>query len=209
MKTPLWMAIWVLVLELVVILILIPGNWTDQAIIKETSYVEQSHGKETAEWAKKQAQTWFQSSIIDSGLYAATHHFMFPTEQERLNSAGLENFGEHIFIWAEGRLDALTAVIFHFYLRFAVVMLWAPYMLILLLPAVYDGVLTRKIKQTDFAYASPTLHRYSIRLLCGLVIGMFIAFFMPVAMNPMLIPIILMMCCVFMGIAWGNFQKRI
>lgn len=69
MKKPWLLVAWLLVIELLAILLLIPGDWTDRAIKRESELVEQSLGVEARDWIQNKASTWFRSSVIDSGFY--------------------------------------------------------------------------------------------------------------------------------------------
>lgn len=209
MKKPLWVVAWLLVVEILIILLLFPGDWTKKAIEKESELVESSLGSEQRYWIKEQAESLYQSVLIDSGFYAAMHYMLIPTDEQRRNSHGMEKMGELWFKWVKGRIDALAIVVYQFMIRLALLMSWAPYMLILLLPAIYDGMMTWRIKKTNFDYASPVIHRYGVRLIAYLMLGLGIAFFAPIALNPIIIPIVMMICCVLMGITIGNLQKRV
>lgn len=209
MKKPLWLVAWLLVIELLVILLLVPGDWTDRAIEKESRLVEKSLGSETRYWIRDKAEGWYQSAIIDSGFYEGMYYTLIPTKEQKANSRGMQDMGAWWFKWAEGRMEALANVIYQFFTRTALFLTWAPYMLILLAPAVYDGMMTWRIKRTNFAYASPVIHRYSIRFTGYLLLGLGIAFFAPIALNPIFIPIVMMICCVLIGLTLGNLQKRV
>jgi len=69
MNKPWLVVVWLLTLELLAILILIPGDWTARAIKNESVLVKQSLGIEAQDWIHNKATTWYQSSIIDSGFY--------------------------------------------------------------------------------------------------------------------------------------------
>lgn len=209
MKSPWILTAWLLVIELGVILLLVPGTWTERAIARESALVEQWLGVQTRDWIEDRADGWFQASIIDSGFYASAHHTLIPTEEEKAASRGMRDMGAAWFVWIEGRLDALVSLVRQFYARVAMVLVWAPYLLILFVPAAYDGVMTRRIKRTNFDYASPVLHRYSLRGIALVAIGLFIAFSAPFALNPLIIPVAMMVCCVLIGLALSNLQKRI
>ena len=209
MSKPWLLVAWIIAIELIVILLLIPGNWTDKAIKRESVLIEQSLGVDTREWVQKKAALWYRSSMIDSGFYNEMYKVFIPTEQERMKSKGMQNMGEGWFLWVEGRMEALMNVIYQFYSRLALLTAWAPYMLILFIPAVYDGMMSWKIKRTNFDYASPVLHRYSVRGTVYLLAGLFIIFFVPFAFNPIIIPIVLMACCVLIGLTFSNLQKRV
>jgi hypothetical protein len=209
MKKPLWLVAWLLVIEVLVILLLVPGDWTDKTIRRESELVEQNLGYEARQWISDTAGDWYKTSVLDSGFYAAMYHTLIPTEEERRKSKGMENMGQAWFVWVEGRIEAFTNVIYQFYTRLALLSSWAPYLLILFIPAVYDGLMSWKIKRTNFDYASPVVHRYSIRGTFFLSMGLFITFFAPIALNPIVIPAVMMCCCVLLGLAFGNLQKRV
>lgn len=209
MKKPLWLVVWLLVIELLVILLLVPGDWTDRAIKEESKLVEANLGSHTRYWIEDKAESWYQSTMIDSGFYEGVYYTLIPTEEQRLNSRGMEKMGLWWFQWAEGRIEALGNIVYQFYTRMALLLAWAPYMAILFLPAMYDGMMTWRIKRTNFDYASPVIHRYGVRFIGYLLLGLGIAFFAPIALNPIIIPIVMMACCVLVGIAMGNLQKRV
>lgn len=209
MRRPWLLATWLLVLEVVVILLLVPGDLVARAIERESVLVEQNLGADARGWIEDKASRWFRSSIVDSGFYAELHHMLIPTEEERARSRGLEGMGRGWFQIVESRIDALMNVIYQFYARMALLTAWVPYMLILFLPAIYDGLMTWRIKRTNFDYASPIVHRYSVRGTVLLLSLLFIAFFAPIALNPVIIPVTMMACCVLIGLAFGNLQKRV
>ena len=190
-------------------MLLIPGDWTDKAIKRESVLVEQSLGVEARDWIQSKASTWFRSSVIDSGFYEGMYQTLIPSEEERQKSKGMQDMGQGWFVWVKGRMEAFVNVIYQFYTRLALLSAWAPYMLILFAPAVYDGMMTWRIKRTNFDYASPVLHRYSVRGTMYLMVGLFIAFFIPIALDPVVIPITMMTCCVLIGLTFGNLQKRV
>ncbi len=60
MKKPWLLVAWLLVIELLAILLLIPGDWTDRAIKRESVLVEQSLGVEARDWIQNKASTLVQ-----------------------------------------------------------------------------------------------------------------------------------------------------
>lgn len=209
MRKPLWLVAWILVIELVVILLLVPGGWTERTIQKESELIESNLGSQARKWIYEKADDWYQAAMIDSGFYEGMYYTFIPTAEQKEGARGMEKMGSWWFNWLEGRIQSFSDVVYQFMARAALLWVWAPYMLLLLVPAIYDGAMTRNIKRTNFDYASPVLHRYSTRFAGHLLIGMLIAFFAPVALNPVFIPIILMICCVLLGVMVGNLQKRI
>ncbi|AJY53111.1 DUF4400 domain-containing protein [Halomonas sp. KO116] len=209
MKTPFWLIAWLLVAELFIIMVFIPGHWTERVIQKESTMIESQLGRDTVEWIDRKALQWYNRSMWDTGIYHTLHTLLIPTEQERVASRGMEGIGGKIFPWVEDRLAAMMNVVYQVFARAALLIVWAPYMLILLVPALWDGFMTWKIKRTNFDYASPIWHRYGVRGVFFVLQCLLIAFFAPVALNPIIIPMTMMVMCVMMGLATANLQKRI
>lgn len=209
MNKPWYLVAWLLAIELVIVLLFIPGDFTDKAIKQESLLVEKHLGVETRKWVKRKADAWYESSMIDSGFYVGMHRVFIPTQAEREKSIGMEGFGGWWFDYMDGRIKAFSKVVSQFYLRIAQFALWMPYMLILLLPSLFDGLMTWRIKRTNYDYASPIIHRYSSRIIVIIIFGAIILSFVPIAVSPMVMPILMMLWSVSAGLMVGNFQKRV
>lgn len=82
MKLPLWLCAWLLALELVIILLLVPGGWTDHMIQQESALIKQQFGAQGSQWIEEQASKWFQSSMVDSGIYPGIRHAFLPRHKK-------------------------------------------------------------------------------------------------------------------------------
>jgi len=209
MKQPLWLALWIIAVEAIIVTVLIPGDWTQRVIEQESELLEIRLGPEEHRWVHDKARGWFNSTLIDSGYYQIALNHIVPTEEQKSRSTGMEDLGSIWFKWAEGRLQAIANAYYHILARFALLLTWAPYFLILLVPAVYDGITTWKIKRTNFAYSSPLLHQYSTMGILYVFIGLVALFLAPIVLDPTLIPAAIMVICVMAGLMIGNLQKRV
>lgn len=201
--------LWIFLTELIVLALLVPTNWIEKARTLESQRIEQRLGADTRQWAMQKAQVWFRASFIDSGFYQSLHHLLIPTEQERQRSKGLEDFGQGLFSWLSVRVDALMHILYQFYVRLAILGLWWPYLLLVGMPAIWEGFMMRRIKRTNFGYVSPVIHHYSIRGVMLISVGLLMALVAPITLEPMLIPAVMMADCILAGLALGNIQKRI
>lgn len=209
MKQPFWLAIWLIAIEAIVVTVLIPGDWTKRVIEQESELLEMRLGAEEHRWVHDKARRWFNESLVDNGFYQAALNHIVPTPYQKSKSKGLEGMGDDWFDWAEGRLQALANAYYHILARFALLQTWAPYFLILFIPAVYDGLVTWRIKRTNFAYASPLLHQYSTLGIAYVGMGLVALFLAPIVLDPTVIPAAIMIICVMSGLMIGNFQKRV
>lgn len=205
-----WYAVWFFVLQLVVLLVLIPGDRTYRVMEKEYAMIEKTLGTDSLDWIQSKATDWHYATLIESGLYQAAQRHLIPTEAQRLNSRGMEKMGMRaIFPWVQGRLDAFSAVLLNIYFRVAHLLIWLPFIAILFVPAIYDGFMTWRIKQSNYQYASPLIHTQASRLAFAILICLFIAFFAPIAMSPLIVPVAIMVFVVLIGVSIGHMQKRI
>lgn len=204
---------WGFLTEFIVLTLMVPARWMDQSLGFEARRIEQVLGEDTARWIARKANGKFQARFMDSGFYKGLHLFLIPTEAEkqqtRTRTPALEKVGRLWFDWLEARLEVMMRVFYQLCVRMALLFLWWPWGLLAGVPALWDGWMTRRIKRTNFDYVSPVLHRYGMRGVWGLGVGLLMAFIAPIPLEPTLIPAALMAGCVLAGLVLGNLQKRI
>lgn len=208
MKQPLWLAIWIIAIEAIIVTVLIPGDWTARVIDQESELLEMRLGSEEHQWVHDRARAWFNASLIDSGAYQAALNHIVPTDEQKSRSVGMEKMGTPWFDWAEGRLQAMANSYYHILARLALLLSWSSYFLILFIPAAFDGITTWRIKRTNFAYVSPLIHQYSVHGIAYIIIALVALFLAPIVLDPIIIPASIMIICVMAGLMIGNFQKR-
>ena len=69
MNKPLWLVIWILCIEILVVLVFVPGDVSVSVIKKEAEMIDGMMGVESKNWIHLKAQRWYQSLILDSGFY--------------------------------------------------------------------------------------------------------------------------------------------
>jgi hypothetical protein len=196
-------------IELVIIFILVPGDWTETVIKREHALMDNRYTDETNELINATATRWYKKTMIDSGIYVGLYRHLIPSAEDKKNSKGMENLGSFWFNWLESRIDSLAYSVYHFYNRVALLMIWLPYFLILLIPSLYDGYNRWRIKRTNFDYSSSIVHHYSKLLTVLSVWSLVLLFLAPIVVEPTIIPAVIMLVCVLVGHTVGNLQKRI
>lgn len=209
MNKPFWLVAIILAAEIFIVLIFVPGNWTENVVQKESRMVQETMGGSSSEWISAKAMGWYTATMVDSGAYRSMYRFIIPNKVERQSSRGMEELGASIWPWAEKRLYSLMQVAYQICARIALLAVWAPYMLVMLIPAVIHGWLRWKIKRTNFDYASPVIHRYGARGILLAVQLLLILFVAPIALYPLIIPFGMIVVAIMFGLAIGNIQKRI
>ena len=88
-------------------------------------------------------------------------------------------------------------------------MVWLPFALILMLPALWDGLMTWKIKKTTFdffePYHSPLQHDYPGLRRHFAVYGIV----RPLAIPPVVLPSLIIGLALMAGLALSHLQKKI
>jgi len=194
---------------IVLILLLVSSDFMDQSLVRERNYVERDLGEESCQYVYDEAADWYKTLFVDSGIYTTLHRTLIPNEDEKQHSRGMETMGSAWFKWIEGRLDASMRVIYMFLTRCVQMLLWIPFIPLVFLPAFYDGLMVRKIKRTNFDYSSPALHSYAVRSSWTMAFFLFLGFFAPVAIAPVVFPIVIFICGSLMGLSVANIQKRV
>lgn len=209
MQKPLWLVAWILAFELLIVLLLVPGDFLRRSLEKETQLVKTYMGDSYYSWMHKKAFRWHRNLLIDNGLLQSVYDHLIPSDAERMRSKGMEKMGRKWFSWVEGRIEALSNTVYAIALRLTLIVGWVPYIGLLFIPSIFDGLMTWRIRQTNFDYVSPVVQTYSIRVMMAIVLALLIALFMPIALHPVIIPLVLIVFCVFSGLSVGNLQKRI
>lgn len=171
--------------------------------------VRQTLGIQANHWITEEAKQWYQRRWVNSGWQQAIWHFFIPTEAERRASTGLENLALPWFNWVGNRLQVFFSLVFHCGYRLVQMKVWGSMMALLLVPALLDGLLMRRIKKTNFDYASPVIQRYSLRGLGLLLLGQLMIWLMPLPVNPLITPVVMMFGCILLGLSISHLQKRI
>ena len=210
-RTSGWWMVWLLCIQLLTILILMPGDWMLRVAEREHQMIIQTLGQDSATLVGGQSVRWYQRIFIDTGIRDAVYGSFFPTEAQRLRALGMQDLGDRTwFAWLEGRAVALKVTLLLMLERVAQIKLWLPFILITFLPAAWDGFMVWHMKYYNFAYASPWLHRLSIHTVGLLFFVLVVSVFFPVPIPPVILPLCTLCIAPIIGVAWlSNLPKRI
>lgn len=208
MKIPFWVAALILCFEILVVFTMIPDRHIVKSIESESVLINQRLGRDTANAIIVKANKWYDGGVVQTGAKRMVYDFFIPQDDPN-SKFGNTNLAPTYFNYMSERIETLFKTYYQLLMRIAQLIVWAPYLLIVFLPALYDGYMSWKIKRTGFDYPSPLLHHYSILACVLLLVGSLGLFILPIALDPIIIPIVLILLSIFTGIAIGNMQKRI
>lgn len=209
-RRPLPVAMWLCLAQLLVILLLVPGEWMRRVNATEHEWLWRDLSPETAAWVERRASDWYNSAIVESGALDATYDHLIPTESQRQRSHGLEELGRTgWFPLVENRLQALFATVYQVFVRVALIAAWLPFFAITAVPAVLDGMMAWKIKQASFAYASPVVHRIARQTLLWSLVALGTLLIAPVPISPAVLPLFGIVIPISLGQVAAHTQKRV
>lgn len=198
--------------ELAIICLLVPVRVVEGAINEEYAMSVKSLGLEITDQVYEKARKDYESALIESGIYTAVVRHLIPTDEERRNSVGMEDLGtrDGWFPLVQSRINATTTIIYQLFVRFEIMLMWLPYVLIFVsVPVFIGGFWQRRIKQSNFDYSSPLVTNSTVQLLVYSCLGGTMFMVLPIAINHMIIPVIMIIISVLLGRVIGNIQKRI
>jgi len=206
-----WWSLWVIFIQIITIVVLIPSAWLSQVLDSEVEMLQNSFGKETSAYIIETGFGWYQSIFIETGINDYVHSLFVPTELERERSTGMQSLGQNTwFPWIEGRGDAVRLVLIIMFERFSQIVLWAPFLGIMFLPAAWDGFMTWKMKCYSFEYSSPWFHQFSINAIKFFFFGLVVGAFFPAPIPPTVLPLVGLFITPVIAVSmFSNLPKRV
>ena len=200
--------IWLL--EIILIAGFVSDQWTREIQGREDKMTLEYFGPQKDTEIRQTSQKWFDRMFVRTGIRESVYRYFIPTEQERQMSKGFEDVGRHdLFPFIESRLNVLWETLYQMVKRFIMALVWTPLLLAALFPFVIDGLIRRKISQTNFDYPSPMAHRYSLYVMLGALYLIILGLTVPFPIPPQAVPVGIFVVAYAMNVFLANTQKRI
>ncbi len=200
-----------LLLQVLVLLVFIPGSVFQSILAKEVRWLEAVHSDRTVIWVADRTFDWHQRLTRDTGVSDGLSWMFIPDTEARDRSGAMDRLGSTFwFPFVEGRGQALDALAHLILFRLATLATWLPMFLLIVAPSFFDGMVERKIKQCTFSYPSPMKHKYGTVFAVSVGFVMLVALFAPVPIPPLLLPVGLLLSLSVVGVmVIGNMPKRL
>ena len=200
--------IWLL--EILLIAGFVSDQWSREIQGREDKMTIDYFGPRKDAEIRQTSRKWFDRIFVRTGIRESVYRYFIPTEQERQMSKGFEDVGRHdLFPFIESRLNVLWDTLYQMVKRFVMALAWTPLFLAVLFPFVIDGLIRRKISQTNFDYPSPMAHRYSLYVMLGALYLVILGLTLPFPIPPQSVPVGIFAVAYAMNVFWANTQKRI
>lgn len=200
--------IWLL--EIVLVAGFVSDEWTKGIQAAEDKMLIDYFGVQKDSEIRTTSRAWFDRLFVKTGIRQSVYHYFIPTERERQMSKGFEDVGRHdLFPFIQSRLDVLWDTVYQMIKRFIIACVWLPFLAVALLPFAIDGLIRRKISQTNFDYPSPMAHRYSLYAILGAVYLLFMGLTLPFPIPPQAVPVGVFIVAYAINVLLANTQKRV
>ena len=184
-----------------------PKDLLIKAKLNEAQAVATYLGNETATNVKQLTDRWYVASFIETGLLKATYDFLLHQWEGKEHDLNFDDRGLSKLV--DKRLDVFWLAIHLAYYRFATMMIWLPYVIPLLLVSSIDGLVQREIRKWQFSYSSPAAHQAAARAIFAVVVVTVLSPFLPFALPPIAMPILMGIVAIALWVNMANIQKRI
>ena len=204
-STFIWLLVVVFSAMVALVLTFTTADYARRTSAEEARKIEMSLGPDTLATVNDLASGWYFESVEKFAL-----PMTFSEEMARAQSRAVFGFeSEPLWRWLEKRAEAFLDLGYWFLRRLALFVIWLPMWIPMMILAALHGWWDREIKKTDFGYTSPVLNHWARNIMHCVTMMTLILFVLPVAIDPILFPAILMVTTIMAGVALGNVQKRI
>lgn len=210
MQRNLLLSLLIWLLEIVLVAGFVSDEWAREIQAMEDKMLIDYFGAKKDAEIRQTSQHWFDGLFVQTGIRDSVYHYFIPTERERQMSKGFEDVGRNsLFPFIESRLNVLWDTVYQMIKRFIMVCVWLPFLAVAVVPFIIDGMIRRKISQTNFDYPSPMAHRYSLYAILGALYLVFMGLTLPFPVPPQSIPVGVFVVIYAMNVLLANTQKRV
>ena len=209
---PFFWGLMTLLLEALVIVTVVPSSFIDKINSMERKWIEATYSESSMRWLDEKTNEIHYKITRESGLVDWMTWMFIPSEEARAREGrGMARLGERLwFPYLESRGKALDDMLRGLITRLGSTAMWAPLILLIAIPSIWDGLVERRIKQHTFKYPSPFIYRHGMNALLVISFLLGVCFFSPVPIPPLVLPIGIMVIVAVGGIAVvGNMPKRL
>ncbi len=210
MERSLLLSLMIWLLEVILVASFVSDRWTREIQITEDRMLVAYFGVEKEAEIRQTAQQYFGKLFIRTGIRDSVYRYFIPTERERQMSMGFEDVGRYdLFPFIQSRLDVLWDTVYQMLKRIVIACVWFPFLAVAVFSFAIDGLIRRKVSQTNFDYPSPMAHRYSLYVVVGAFYLLLMGLTLPFAVPPQSLPIGILIIAWAINVLLANTQKRV
>lgn len=188
---------------------LVTTDYVRKASVAEARNIEQELGASTLSRINVTADGWYLKTLNRWFGSAGAETWLSDDPAQRRREETLIAKNSKLTAWLEQRKTVLLDLGYWILRRVALFVIWLPLWIPLVILSVWHGLQDREIKKTDFGYTSPVLNHWARRVMNLVTVLTALLFLSPVALEPLMFPLMTGCWAVAAGVAVGNVQKRI
>lgn len=198
-----WLVAAAVCLEFVAILLFVPSRVVAEYNAAERVSVAAQLGSAAEVRVIENANRWFRTTLIDTGMTAALNEFLFGNE-----TPAVTNPNESVTNYSRDRVATFWRMLYTGYYRVALIWLWLPYLLPLAIPVFIDAHMERKVRQWRFSFVSPMTRHIAARAGVALGIALGVSLMIPLHVPPLVFPFLFGALLLAVWVWVANLQKR-
>lgn len=206
---PTWYKWFAIICLYVTVYMVVAGEKYLVRTVQEEARLNQTfYSDEASQRAEQRGTRWFKSMFIETGVMAHSFDMFIPSEEAKAKSKGTEGLGDSLFAWVEGRIRAFWTIVWSTYTRLSTLMLWLPYLPLILIPFFVDGWAQRERRKHTFEFSSPVKYGYAMIAIGFLPLAFIAVVTAPFVLHPAVAPLMLFSMGLILRTATENFMKR-
>jgi len=210
MPRSLLLSLLIWLVEILFVTALVSDEWLRSVQRTEDTMIASFLGTTKDNEIRREASQWFDTLFVRTGIRESVWHYFIPTEAERQGSMGFEAVGrDDLFPFIAGRLRVLWDSVYQMLRRFLLIIAWWPFLVAAVLPSAVDGMVQRRIGQSNFAYSSPLAHRYSLYAILGTAYVLLLGLTLPFPIPPQAVPAACAVIALAVNVYLAQTQKRV
>ena len=197
-------------MELILLSALVPTDWSNRVRELEDRWLRDTLGAATAELVLTSARAWYGAVFVDTGLVQGSHALLLPDAASVRTTPELGKLAASpLWPWVADRLDVVWQGLYMAVQRIALLLAWWPFFAFVLVGAIVDGLLRRRIRQSGFDYPSPLAHRLAVRAMLSLGFLVTLGLLAPLPVSPLAAPIVGALVGIVLAVIVTQTQKRL
>jgi len=201
-----WLIAWLI--QIILIGSFLPSNFLQEQIISEREMTKNWMGIPTMDQLVTLSDASFNSKFVDTGAVKGSYRII-PNYEERMNSTGISDMGDGLWSYVGSRIEVFWLTIYQAVQRWNTLLMWLPYLLPIMIPAVVHGLCVREIKKVSYGYASPVVYHSAGHALAFILALPLFYITSPINIHPSAIFIWGVMFSLVVLTLTSNIQKQI
>ncbi|HIF9538226.1 TPA: DUF4400 domain-containing protein [Photobacterium damselae] len=207
-KTVLYFIISIFI-QILTMMVILDEQWMKEITQEEVSQMDSLYSEGTTNDVIIQGNEWYMKYIVDTTIERHFYDTLLPEQYQLLGEIPEDQTATWIFRTTEGRINAFLEQLRFSFIRLASMSVWGELVGLMIIGFIITAYILRQKKKLTYEYTSPLRHEYSKRLIMYMPLIIWLAFWFPLAVNPIVYPIFGFIVAACFGLFLSNSAKRV